>query len=54
MRRKDLVNREPVNCAVSTNLNRALIEMSKNTRIPKSKLLDEAIEDYLKKHEIKY
>lgn len=54
MSRKDLANREPVNCAVNTKLNRALIEMSKNTKIPKSRLLDEAIEDYLKKHEVKY
>ena len=38
MSRKDLANREPVNCAVNT----------------KSRLLDEAIEDYLKKHEVKY
>ena len=27
---------------------------SEKTKIPTSKMLDEAIEDYLKKHEIKY
>ena len=27
---------------------------SEKTKIPMSKMLDEAIEDYLKKHEIKY
>lgn len=54
MARKDLANREPVNCAVESKLNKALIELSKLTRIPKSRLLDEAIEDYLKKHGVKY
>ena len=54
MSRKDFANREPVNCAVNTKLNRELIQMSKNTKIPKSRLLDEAIEDYLKKHAVKY
>lgn len=53
MSRKDLVNREPVNCAVESKLNKALIELSKSTKVPKSRLLDEAIEDYLKKHNVK-
>lgn len=41
--RKDLINREPVNCAVDKNLNQRLIQLSKNTGVPKSKLLDKAI-----------
>ena len=41
--RKDLSTREPVNCAVDKELNKKLIELSKNTGIPKSKLLDKAI-----------
>lgn len=52
--RKDLANREPVNCAVDVRLNRALIELSKSTNIPKSRLLDKAIEEYLKKNKVKY
>ena len=47
--RKDLTNREPVNCAVDKNLNQKLIQLSKGTKIPKSKLLDEAIELLLEK-----
>lgn len=49
MSRKDLKNREPVNCAVDKELNQKLIQLSKETKIPKSKLLDEAIEDLLNK-----
>lgn len=45
--RKDLVNREPVNCAVNKELNQKLIQLSRNTGIPKSKLLDNAIKLYL-------
>ena len=45
MARKDLKNREPVNCAVDKELNQKLIQLSKETKIAKSKLLDEAIED---------
>ena len=41
--RKDLTNREPVNCAVDKELNQKLIQVSKNTGVPKSKLLDKAI-----------
>ena len=46
--RRDLTNREPVNCAVDKNLNQRLIQLSKDTKIPKSKLLDMAIELLLK------
>ena len=49
--RKDLTNREPVNCAVNKELNQKLIQLSKNTKIPKSKLLDKAIELLLKSTE---
>ena len=42
--RKDLTKREPVNCAVDKELNQRLIQLSKETKIPKSKLLDQAIE----------
>ena len=49
MSRKDLRNREPVNCAVDKELNQRLIQLSKYTKIAKSRLLDEAIEDLLKK-----
>ena len=41
--RKDLTNREPVNCAVDKELNQKLIQLSKNTGVHKSKLLDKAI-----------
>lgn len=51
MSRKDLANREPVNCAVDKKLNQKLIKLSKNTGIPKSKLLDKAIELFLKSAE---
>jgi predicted DNA-binding protein len=46
--RNDLKNREPVNCAVEKGLNQKLIQLSKDTKIPKSKLLDEAIELLIK------
>ena len=49
MARKDLTTREPVNCAVDKELNKKLIQLSKDTKIPKSKLLDEAIELLLQK-----
>ena len=49
--RKDLTNREPVNCAVDKGLNQKLIQLSKETNIPKSKLLDKAIELLLKSTE---
>ena len=48
--RKDLKNRTPVNCAVDNELNDKLIKLSKDTMIPKSKLLDKAIEMLLKEY----
>ena len=49
MSRKDVTTREPVNCAVDKKKNKKLIQLSKDTKIPKSKLLDEAIELLLQK-----
>lgn len=43
MSRKDLANREPVNCAVDKDLNQKLKQLSADTGVPKSKLLDKAI-----------
>lgn len=48
--RKDLKTRTPVNCAVDNELNEKLIELSKETMIPKSKLLDVAIKLLLEKY----
>ena len=39
MSRKDLTTREPVNCAVDKELNKKLIQLSKDTKIHKYKLL---------------
>ena len=36
---------------IDSNLKEKLINLSKDTRIPQSKLIDEAIEDLLKKHD---
>lgn len=47
MSRKDLKTRQPVNCAVDKELNQRLIQLSEQTKIPKSKLLDMAIEQFL-------
>ena len=48
--RKDLKTRTPVNCAVDNELNKELIELSKETMVPKSKLLDVAIKLLLEKY----
>ena len=48
--RKDLKTRTPVNCAVDNELNEKLVELSKETMIPKSKLLDVAIKLLLEKY----
>ena len=42
--RKDLKNRIPIGSAVDKNLYEKLKELSNNTKVPMSKLLDEAIE----------
>ena len=45
-----LVNRIKVTTSIDKELNKKIDELSKETRIPKSKLFDEAIELLLKKH----
>lgn len=45
-----LKNRIPFSNAIDATLYEKLDELSKKTRIPKSKLLDEAIELLLEKH----
>ena len=48
-----LVNRTRFTSSLENELMTAFTELSKQTRIPKSRLLDEAIEDLLKKYEQK-
>lgn len=48
-----LVNRKKFISALANELVEPFNELSKKTRIPKSRLLDEAIEDLLKKYEKK-
>lgn len=45
-----LKNRSRIGSAIDTKLYEALKNLSKDTRIPISKLLDEAIKDLVKKH----
>ncbi|MBM6649004.1 ribbon-helix-helix domain-containing protein [Bacillus sp. RIT 809] len=47
--KRGLKNRKPLSNAVKTELYEALKELSDQTKVPISKLLDEAIEDLLKK-----
>lgn len=47
--KRGLKNRKPLSNAVKTELYDALKEISDATKIPMSKLLDEAIEDLLNK-----
>lgn len=46
---RGLKNRVTFSNAINKELHERFIELSKETKIPKSKLLDEAIEDLLKK-----
>ncbi len=46
----ELKNRERFGVAVEKKLLEALRKLSKNTRIPASKLTDEALEDLFKKY----
>ena len=46
---RGLKHRVPFSNAIEKNY-----MIQKKTKIPMSKMLNEAIEDYLKKHEIKY
>lgn len=45
-----LKNRTKIGSAIDTKLYSELKELSEKTRIPISKLLDEALSDLLKKH----
>lgn len=45
-----LVHREKISNSIRKDLYVALKSLHKETRIPISKLLDEAVEDLLKKH----
>ncbi|SFJ92268.1 ribbon-helix-helix domain-containing protein [Thermoflavimicrobium dichotomicum] len=47
---RGLRNRKPLSNAIDKKLWYMLDELSKETRINKSKLLDEAVEDLLKKY----
>lgn len=47
---RGLKNRKPLSNAIKKELWLALDELSKATRVNKSKLLDEAVEDLLLKH----
>lgn len=48
-----LKNRTRIGSAIDTELYSKLKQLSESSRIPISKLLDEALEDLLKKHNIK-
>lgn len=50
---RGLKNRKYISSSLDIKLIDQLDELSKTTRIPKSKLLDEAVEDLLKKHGVK-
>lgn len=47
--KRGLKNRKPLSNAIRNELHDGLKELSSQTKIPMSKLLDEAIEDLLKK-----
>lgn len=49
MANKRLINRTPINNAVKNELYEGLKKLSDETMIPMSKLLDEALQDLLKK-----
>lgn len=50
----DLKYRERLSSSVDKGLHKAIYNHSILTKIPLSRLLDEAIEDYLKKHNVDY
>ena len=50
-KKDDLVNRRRVGAVVDKKLWEKFQELSNKTRIPQSRLLDEALEDLLKKYE---
>lgn len=47
---RGLKNRIPISSTINIKLNEALKAIAQETRIPMSKLLDEAIEDLIKKY----
>ena len=51
---RGLKHRVPFSNEIEKKLYDSFKSYSKKTKTPMSKMLDEAIEDYLKKHEIKY
>ena len=51
IRNKDLKNRVRFSTSLDKDLAKRLDDLSTNTRIPKTKLVDEAIEMLLAKHE---
>ncbi|MDY3373309.1 MAG: ribbon-helix-helix domain-containing protein [Terrisporobacter othiniensis] len=53
MNNRGLKNRTPISNAVDTELLNKLKQLSKDTMIPLSKLLDKAIELLLKEYEVK-
>jgi len=53
MSEKALVYRKKLVSSLANELVEPFNELSKKTRVPKSRLLDEAIEDLLKKYEKK-
>ena len=46
----DLTTRKRITTTLNKELVKKLDELSKETRIPKSKLFDEAVKDLLEKH----
>lgn len=51
MAEAQLVNRTKLISSLDNALVKPLNDLSKKTRVPKSRLLDEAVEDLLKKYE---
>jgi len=47
---RGLKNRTPISSTIEIRLYEQLDKLTQQTRIPKSKLLDEAIQDLLKKY----
>lgn len=50
MNDRGLKNRTPISSSIDKKLYELLDKLTQQTRIPKSKLLDEAIQDLLKKY----
>jgi len=50
MNNRGLKTRVPISSTIDKKLNKELRQLSEDTRIPISKLLDEAIKDLIKKH----